>query len=236
MRERPDDLAFGSLVETIRERGEDLGVVGILLCGSLARGDWDEASDIDILAAVEGRGPWIQVGEWAGRDIEILYQPLDALRRHRPKRATFEGARILYDPLQQLAPILERWEKEFRAPRPASAGDAAYSRWELAHGIRMFRSPSVASDPGAWIYLRNEWVSTLMDHLFGVAEVWAPTRRRQFACLEGLYPGLTPELKALLRADSAEEVAGRARALLDRWAPDVVAISPLNEAPLHPLE
>src|SRR5258708_1595659 len=74
--------------------------VGMMLYGSLANGNFDEASDVDVLVVTEGElsseifaaldsmHQHIAVGEsrWAVQ-LEVSYIPLAALRRYDPEHA-----------------------------------------------------------------------------------------------------------------------------------------------------
>lgn len=52
--------------DLVRHLADDLGFHTATLHGSYVRGDWDVASDIDVVAFVDGAEPTQAAGRWRG--------------------------------------------------------------------------------------------------------------------------------------------------------------------------
>lgn len=228
-------LDCDTLVRTMLERTSDWKVLGILLCGSFARQDGDEASDIDIVMVVGDGNPAIWAGIWQGRHIEILLIPATTLKEHVPSRATLHGARILLDVAGEMHDLLQRLEPIFESPRIVPVGRLAYAQWEIQHGLDTLIWMAQHDDRMAVLDYRDAWASNVTEYLFAVRGIWPPTRRRRTAALREVLPGIERDLEALLGSGEPTDIAYAARQLAAHWLP-VFHIPILKEAPILELD
>lgn len=100
------------------ELGRLIGVRAVCVIGSSARGDFDNASDIDLLALVDNReaGPAVRASfgrERAGRRVQLKLLTESRLGRLFERRSTFavhvlREAVVVVDPLGSLASVRQR--------------------------------------------------------------------------------------------------------------------------------
>lgn len=222
---------WDSLTRMILDRTSDWTVLGVLLCGSFAREHDDEASDIDVVVAVQEENSAIWAGSWGGRHIEILLMPMTILAGQTPSRATLQGARILFDLDGQMQALTQRLDVLFKSPRPVPDARLAYAQWEIQHGLATLAWMARHADKLAVLDYRDAWASEVMEYLFLSRGIWPPTRRRRAAVLKTGWPGIEQDFEELLASSDPTDIAAAARRLRDRWLPPFHT-PPLEEAPI----
>lgn len=221
-----DALDEPTLLDAVLATPEPVEVAAVLLCGSFARGQDDDASDVDVLALVRGDRAYVRLGRDQGRAVEVLYLPVAKALAAPIRRSTLAGARILYDPAAVAAAWLARLQTEFERPYHPDAADAAYARWDLGQGLRALEASAAADDVVNARYLRGVWVGDLVAYVLASRGVWAPTRRRQLEALRTCDEAAHRLVAACLAAHTCAAVAAACRRAFG------ALIGPTGTAPL----
>ncbi|MGC8487531.1 MAG: hypothetical protein ACP5QO_04835 [Clostridia bacterium] len=227
---------WDKLLRAVQNVGCNLGLQAVLVAGSWARGQADDASDVDILAITRIGPRSVLAGLHDDQFIEVLYAPLDDLDpwARPPARATFQGARVLFNPEGVGLAWVSRFETYLAGTRPPGAALLSYQVWNLRHALHALETLSRAGDPASLLYVRNRFAEELVAYLYTKAGVWIPGVRRQIDGLVRIFPESVPLVTALLLAGRSEGVAHAAQCayarLVGEWR-----LSQLARAPLLPL-
>lgn len=226
-------LNEGQLVDVITTRAAHLPACAIILAGSFARGEAEAVSDIDVVVLTHAAGRFIQTGTFDGHPIEILYMPLEMAQTAPVTKATFQGARPLWDPEGLGAAWLLEQEAVVGRPRGVSPTDMAYVRWDLRQALDMLEYLA-GGDLATFRYTRNHWVQELVDALFAQERIWPPTVRRQMAALDQRFPALYPLVVRCLEARDAYEAVAACRRTFQAVYGET-PLAPLDLAPILPM-
>lgn len=134
----PDRLDLEPLVSQLKQRA---GVLGVVLLGSLARGEGRASSDIDLIALMApGQPQQVEAFSYGGRPTEVFLVSEADIRAALAGRlaartiAIWHGGRVLHDTDNRLAALLAEIEERYRRGRPAmSEEERVYTRFELSH-------------------------------------------------------------------------------------------------------
>ena len=212
------DPDWAELVTIVRQAGRCFVVEAVVLAGSFARGEADDRSDIDLLALMEHGPRAVRVGCIGGRWVEVLYATVADLDPERvpPRRATFAGARVLFDPKAIGQNWLDRVNAYLASTVPPRITPKAYAVWDLCHALHVLESLAREGAEGAEgeprvLYLRNHFVEALVTFLYEDAGVWLPSVRRQLDGIERFRPSALEEIRKLLSARDESSIAVCAR-------------------------
>jgi hypothetical protein len=227
---------WDEVLRVVQDVGCSLGLRAVLVAGSWARGQADEASDVDILAITHSGPRSVLAGLHDDQFIEVLYAPLNDLdpRTHPPARATFQGARVLFDPEGVGLAWVSRLETYLAGARPPGAALLSYQVWNLRHALHTIDTLSRADDLVSLLYVRNRFAEELVAYLYTKAGVWIPGVRRQIDGLVRICPESVPLVTTLLLAVRPDEVAQAAQCAYARLVAEW-RLPQLARAPLLPL-
>lgn len=219
------------LVAAVLESGKHLGVVAILLVGSFARGTADSASDLDVVAFTRASDTFLQCGTWQGLFIEVFYNPLERARSAPIRRATLQGAKVLFDPEDVFTPWLSSLQARFDEPPPVSKAQLEYARWGLAHWLETMTWLASSSDRTTFWYVCSHWLDELVGYLYDAAGVWTPNIRRQLDGLDELHPNARDLIGAVQQATDPETAVAACK-VAHRALVGERLLPPLLEAPV----
>ncbi len=211
----------------------DLEVAAVLLCGSFARGRADAVSDVDVVALVRGDRAYIRLGACQGRAVEALYTPIAYTLEAPVRRATLDGARVLYDPDGVAAAWLARLRRVFARPFRDDGAHGAYARWDLGQGLSAMEAAAAQGDGAAALYLRGAWLADLVEYVLAARGCWAPTRRRQMAALRECDERAFWIVEACLAAAPGDAAMSACRHAFEELV-GAVSLPPLAVAPCWP--
>lgn len=218
------------VVDDVVARGD---VLGIVLAGSIVRGEGGPTSDLDLYVVVSS--PWRQRRQLllAGVRVEVFINPpwtirsyvADELREGSPSTAHMLATGI---PLYARGPVLSELRDEARrlltdGPLALTEGELTQRRYDvidLAEDADDVRE----GDPDALAYVLPLLVQRAIALLYARQRRWAPKPKRLPGDLERVDPDAAALLRAYLREPDLSRRHVLAGALVDR------AIAPLPRA------
>jgi predicted nucleotidyltransferase len=199
------------LSEALADLRRDEAIIGVLLAGSLARGDALPGSDIDLYVLLrDGRPKTSFAVERDGILVERMGADEAAIRQRFIERPmslyTYLDGRILHDPAGRLADLTALARQLFDAYRTSEAERQAIAYW-LASVRRKLAAARAAGDERKAAYLATTTAWKIMEGLWAANDrpvppsgaVWphlgdlADEPSPLVAWLDRLVRGSTPE-------------------------------------------
>lgn len=172
----PDRL--GAAVDAIRSLEHESRYLGALIFGSVAEGEADHHSDLDVIVLVDEDNPCPNInhpGYW-GHKVDISFRSIRQItelaemwRRNGARRSSLARAMILFDKTGELPRLQQRVFVERRAPATRNdRQDAAALIYHIDDKVRR----NLREDPGAALYCMHVGIGELLDQHFRLHGEW----------------------------------------------------------------
>ena len=191
-----------------RHLADELGFHTAILYGSYVRGDWDVASDIDVVAFRDGAEPTHAAGRWRGMFLDLFVYPTDA--EPTPDWLRIHGGRVLFQRDDEGDRVLAAVAALHEAGPPLLAADAARTRrlW-LEKMLARAAKGDVEGD-----YRRHWLLSTLLEDYCALRRRWYLGPKQTLLALERENPDDLAVLGAAFEPGATLEAIGAAVALV----------------------
>lgn len=187
---------------------DDLGFHTAILYGSYVRGDWDVASDIDVVAFGDGAEPTRAAGRWRGMFLDLFVYPADA--EATPDWLRIHDGRVLFQRDDEGDRVLAAVTALHEAGPPLLDRDAVRTRrlW-LEKMLARAAKGDVEGD------FRRHWLlSTLLEDYCAFRRRWYLDPKQTLLALERENPEGLAVLGAAFEPGATLEAIGAAVALV----------------------
>lgn len=194
--------------DLVRHLADDLGFHTAILYGSYVRGDWDVASDIDVVAFLDGAEPTHAAGRWCGMFLDLFVYPTGM--EATPDWLRIHGGRVLFQRSGEGDRVLAAVAALHEAGPPLLASDAAATRrlWLEKMLVRAAKGDAEGN-------FRRHWLlSALLEDYCALRGLWYRGPKLALLALTRESPDDLAVFDAAFEPDATLEAIGAAVALV----------------------
>jgi len=220
-----DNLFRTALETSVASLIQQPGIVGILLFGSVARGDATPTSDIDLLVVREHEQFHVQVEPIAGISVKMVVLPGEGLEGsvtpeiQKGLRPTFADGQILFDPAGVLADLCDKMGRAIRNG-PPSLPEEEFDHIRVSLTELLAEVHHSLDLPTARLLAYN-LLTTSIKCYYQIQRWWLPPLKRQMDDLEQRDCDLASIGKDILSSESKGQIRDSCDQLVDYVLRDI---------------
>ncbi|AZR73001.1 hypothetical protein BBF96_06085 [Anoxybacter fermentans] len=203
---------FEKVIDQIcKELQQRDNLVGIILFGSLAKGNYHKGSDIDLYVVGEDEKDRVTFFYREGIPVQLLWRSVEDFKKKilKPTRDIPMGliGKILYDPTGMIQKYMEKSRKlADQGPKPLTDHEKIMIRATLSQDMEIINGLLDKGKTAEAVILMNDLLLEAISAYYDIKKWWMPKRKHLISDLKNHHPDLgTLAEKIILETNPKEK-------------------------------